>query len=190
MAALVLVLALIAHDRGKDNQRKTRSARTTAPVDVMNLPVRELASQEIARLNLSCAAGLAGAEQVDLDRCLGELEQMAAKVQSETERHFYRFRRAPAEFENSESFFRMLMLTVVLAEDFNTSHNLDCLPGCIAGVLTGAVCNPSRRRGAFTPLLGSGVISQRGALLRSNALANLRTYLRRSGKSGHGLPFC
>ena len=122
MAALVLMLALIAQDRGEDNQRKTRSARTTAPVDVLNLPVRELAAQEIARLNLSCAAGLAGAEQVDLDRCLGELEQMAAKVQSETERHFYRFRRAPAEFENSEGFFRMLMLTVVLAEDFKIQY--------------------------------------------------------------------
>lgn len=60
---------------------------------------------------------------MDMDRCLGELEQMAAKVHSETERHFYRFRRAPAEFENSEGFFRMLMLTVVLAGDFKVQYD-------------------------------------------------------------------
>ncbi len=60
---------------------------------------------------------------MDMDRCLGELEQMAAKVHSETERHFYRFRRAPAEFENSEGFFRMLMLTVVLAGDFKIQYD-------------------------------------------------------------------
>ena len=48
---------------------------------------------------------------------------LAAKVHSETERHFYRFRRAPAEFGNSESCFRVLMLTVVLAEDFKIQYD-------------------------------------------------------------------
>ena len=47
---------------------------------------------------------------------------MATRVQSETERHFYRFRRNPAEFENSEGFFRMVMLAVVLAEDFGVRY--------------------------------------------------------------------
>src|SRR5205085_7410862 len=42
---------------------------------------------------------------------------------SETERHFYRFRANPAEFENSEGYFRMLMMAVVLYEDFGVRYN-------------------------------------------------------------------
>jgi hypothetical protein len=53
---------------------------------------------------------------------LAMLDQMAARVRSETERHYYRFQRNPAEFENSEGFFKMLMLAVVLTEDFGVHY--------------------------------------------------------------------
>ena len=59
---------------------------------------------------------------VGLEACLAELDEMAARVRSETERHLYRFQRNPAEFENSEGFFRMVMLAVVLAEDFGVRY--------------------------------------------------------------------
>lgn len=36
---------------------------------------------------------------------------------------FYRFRAKPAEFENSEGYFRMLMMAVVFYEDFNVRYN-------------------------------------------------------------------
>src|SRR4051812_26767950 len=47
----------------------------------------------------------------------------AARVKSETQRHLYRYQRNPAEFENSEGLFRMVMLSVVLAEDFNVHYD-------------------------------------------------------------------
>jgi hypothetical protein len=58
-----------------------------------------------------------------LKASLAQLDRMAARVRSETERHLYRFQRNPAEFENSEGFFRMLMLAVVLYEDFGVRYN-------------------------------------------------------------------
>ena len=48
---------------------------------------------------------------------------MANRVRAETERHRYRFQKNPAEFENSDGFFRMLMMAVVLAEDFNIHYD-------------------------------------------------------------------
>jgi len=81
-----------------------------------------LARVDIARMNLLCAEGLSGTEQVDVAASLAVVDQMAARVRLETERHSYRFRQQPAEFEHSEGFFRMTMLMVVLAEDFRVHY--------------------------------------------------------------------
>jgi hypothetical protein len=85
---------------------------------LLALPPDHLHVLDIARLNLLCAEGLPKAEDLDIDRALVQLDEMAARVRSETERHRYRFQKHPAEFEHSQGFFQMLMLTVVLAEDF------------------------------------------------------------------------
>ena len=54
---------------------------------------------------------------------LEKLVEMAARTRFETERHLYRFREAPADFQNSEAFFRMVMMGVVLTEDFDIRYN-------------------------------------------------------------------
>lgn len=77
---------------------------------------------DIARMNLICAKGLPGAEQLDITNSIAVMGQMASRVKSETERHAYRFHKNPAEFENSEGFFRMTILMVVLAEDFHVRY--------------------------------------------------------------------
>ncbi len=73
-------------------------------------------------MNLLCAEGLPGAEDLDVGRSLAVLDEMAARVKSETERHFYRFKNNPSDFENSEGYFRMVLLGVVLAEDFGVHY--------------------------------------------------------------------
>jgi hypothetical protein len=78
---------------------------------------------DVARINLLCAQGLPGTENLKPNHLLASLGRMADRVRAETDRHGYRFQRDPAEFENSEGFFRMLMLTVVLAEDFGVHYD-------------------------------------------------------------------
>jgi len=85
----------------------------------------ELKHVDIARVNLLCAQGLPGCEQVDVISSLAVLDQWVARVRSETERHHYRWERSPAEFEHSEGFFKMLMVGVVLAEDFKVHYRTD-----------------------------------------------------------------
>jgi hypothetical protein len=89
---------------------------------LLALPASELHRVDIARMNLLCAEGLPGAGSLDLNGCLARLDDMAARVRSETERHYYRFKANPGEFEHSEGFFRMVMLAVVLAEDFGAHY--------------------------------------------------------------------
>ena len=81
-----------------------------------------LQRMDIARMNLVCAEGLPGAGQLDITNSVEVIDQMASRVKSETERHAYRFHKNPAEFENSEGFFRMTMMMVVLAEDFRVRY--------------------------------------------------------------------
>lgn len=81
------------------------------------------ASNGLALVNLMCAEGLPGAVTVSVGAHLRTLEEWANRVQSETERHLYRFRARPAEFDNSEGYFRMLMMAVVLYEDFGIRYN-------------------------------------------------------------------
>jgi hypothetical protein len=78
---------------------------------------------DIALLNLLCAEGLPGAENLNPPNCMATLDGWAERVRSETERHLYRYRANPREFESSEGYFRMLMMAVVLYEDFAVRYN-------------------------------------------------------------------
>jgi hypothetical protein len=78
---------------------------------------------DIALVNLLCAKGLPGAETVDIQGCLATLDRWTERVRSETERHLHRYRADPREFESSEGYFRMLLMAVVLCEDFSIRYN-------------------------------------------------------------------
>gem|GEM_PF-5915463 len=97
----------------------------------LNLTPFQLKQCDIALLDLLCAQGLLGAERIDVSNCLATLDQWAQRVQTETDRNFHQFRENPAGFDNSEGYFRMLMMAVVMYEDFGIRYNPDriTLPG-------------------------------------------------------------
>ena len=108
---------------------KNRSQHTS-PVNLslaglLAMQPESLQRVDIGEMNLLCAQGLPGAEQLDIPACLRTLDQWTEHVRSETQRHWYRFEQNPAEFEHSEGYFRMLMLAVVLEEDFRVRYDPD-----------------------------------------------------------------
>ena len=90
---------------------------------------------DLSTVNLLCAQNLPGAPEVKLKESLEKLDSWAARVRIETDSHRYRFKRNPAEFEHSEGFFKMLMMAVVLAEDFGVHYvtNRQIDPASAAG---------------------------------------------------------
>lgn len=80
-------------------------------------------THDIALVNVLCAEGLRGAEELDIPACLALLDRMARRVALETARHRYRFEHHPAEFASSEAYFKMFILIVVLQEDFGVHYN-------------------------------------------------------------------
>lgn len=91
--------------------------------DLLRLPAIELERCDIALMNLLCAQGLPGAEHTNITDYLATLDQWAGRIKSETERNFHRFRDKPNEYYNSEGYFRMLIMSVVMYEDFGIRYN-------------------------------------------------------------------
>lgn len=87
------------------------------------LPLEQLSRVDLAEVNLLCAVGLTGADGVDIARCRRTLDEWAGHVRTETQRNWHRYQANPAEFENSEGYFRMLIMAVVFYEDFHIRYN-------------------------------------------------------------------
>lgn len=84
-----------------------------------------LAGMDIAEVNLLCAVGLPGSEDLQIEDATQQLDSWARHVERETDRHLYRFKQHPSEFQGSEAYFRMLMLVVVLQDDLGVRYNPD-----------------------------------------------------------------
>jgi hypothetical protein len=96
---------------------------------LLRLPPTTLSNLSICELNLLCASGLSAGNEPDIRQCLATIDSWAQHVRSETERHRYRYERNPAEFDNSPGYFRMLMLAVVLAEDYGIHYDPERMAG-------------------------------------------------------------
>ncbi len=91
--------------------------------ELLALKPEELEGVDIGLMNLLCAEGLSGSESADVRSYFARLDGIAQHVKSETERHLYRFRNNPEEFNRSEGYFRMLFMAVTLQEDFRMQYN-------------------------------------------------------------------
>jgi len=87
------------------------------------IPAQALAGLDIAELNLMCADGLPGANGINISGAKATLDDWTKHVRQETERSLPKFRNRPAEYENSEAYFRILVLVTVLQQDFKIHYN-------------------------------------------------------------------
>jgi hypothetical protein len=91
--------------------------------ELLNLTEDEIAQIDVAEVNLACAEGLPGSEYMDSEYCLAKIAEYTDLVAYETDRHFYRFDRNPEEYENSEAYFRMLVLNTILVQSCSVTYN-------------------------------------------------------------------
>jgi len=103
----------------------THEARTLDAL--LTMRPEELAAVDIAEMNLLCAAGLPGAEDLDIATCLARLDRWAARVKAETERHLYRltdprYADHAAHYKHSEARFRAEWLVNVLQQDIGAHY--------------------------------------------------------------------
>lgn len=82
----------------------------------------ELGCLDVAETNLACAAGLPGAESLEIRHCLETLAQWAEQVSRETDRLRYLFDRNPDAFEHSRARFHAMVMVTVLQRDIGIRY--------------------------------------------------------------------
>jgi hypothetical protein len=103
------------------NLPSANSPRTLS--ELLALKPEQLEGTDIALMSLLCAEGLPGAEDLNVRGCLATLDQWAQHAKREIDRNYHRFREDPAYYYHSEAFYKMLMLAVVVYEDFGIRYN-------------------------------------------------------------------
>lgn len=98
----LLAIAFVAcTDKSPSGEQANSSSAISNLTALVALPADSLNQLDIARMNLLCAEGLPGADRLDITDSLTVIDQMVARVRSETERHAYRFQQRLVEFEDS-----------------------------------------------------------------------------------------
>jgi len=126
-----LAVGSIAADTTVTNQTVsgTTSSQAAGPKqpetlpELLAIPVADLGKVDIARINLLCAQGLRGAEELDVQFYLNTLDGWVRHVDSETRGNFHRFAAHPGEYNDSLAYYRMEMLATVLQQDFGAQYN-------------------------------------------------------------------
>jgi len=94
--------------------------------ELLSLTDEALAARDIARVNLLCAEGLAGAEKIDHELCLRTIDRMAEAVYRRTDLRV--FRQRPERWDFSESIFRIHVMITVLQRECGVRYNPAKIP--------------------------------------------------------------
>ena len=124
-ATVLVVMSLFSQIPAAELRTERVPECPTSIGDLLELPSNQLAQVDVAVANLLCGAGLPGAEGWDVQSSIATLDAWAAHVKRETDRHMYKFRQSPQEYENSEGYFRVLLMICTLQEDFGVCYNRD-----------------------------------------------------------------
>lgn len=81
---------------------------------LLSLPPGCLDRYDIAEVNLACAAGLPGAEGLNVSQCLATLDRWAKALKRYTRDAMWEYQREPERFERHRGFFRFSVLVTFL----------------------------------------------------------------------------
>ena len=99
------------------------SGSVPPPKTALRDPGVSLSRLSTAQRNLICRHNLTSSETPTGESLERTIKEWSQHIRSETQRHLYRFEHNPAEFENSPGFFRLLIMAVVLAEDYGIHYD-------------------------------------------------------------------
>jgi hypothetical protein len=105
-----------------------RAEQTFTSVDdqlsyLANLTEEQLAVYDIAYLNMVCAQGLNGSEDLDIPACIARLHEMAANIRAKIEAGRYLYDRNPVSFENSMGHFNAISMVTYAVKDYGVMYN-------------------------------------------------------------------
>ncbi|MBC2594873.1 hypothetical protein H5P28_11445 [Ruficoccus amylovorans] len=123
----LLALALFAYGCGKNQPEtaETPPVRPTSYEQLIALSDDDLAQVDVARMNLLCAEGLAGAEDLDVQAALWKLDRWARLAKASEEKYLPQFWANQARYDHSLAKFKAVNLALTIKEDLGCGYNLE-----------------------------------------------------------------
>lgn len=90
---------------------------------LLRTPVARVGLADIAERNLWSAEALPGAKSLDVDATLNRLDEWADAVRRATATNLHNFHRCPDRFDNCESLWRVVALTMTLKDEFGVRYD-------------------------------------------------------------------
>ena len=126
IAAIVVAASVGAIVLSKSSSGTSPShLRPTSFAELIALPEAELAKVDIALMNLLCAEGLPGAENLDVQADLKMLDQWAEAVQTAEREYSPQYFKNPDRYDRSYSKFKAVNLALTLKQDLGCGYNMD-----------------------------------------------------------------
>jgi hypothetical protein len=94
---------------------------------LLNMSEEELDTVDISLMNLLCAEGLDGSEDLDVTRCLAILDEWAEIVRKDTHARLPVYFKNPEKYDNSINLFKIVTMILSLKNDIGVDYNLEIM---------------------------------------------------------------
>lgn len=91
--------------------------------ELLALKPENLGAIDIGLLNLLCAEGLPGAENLDIPECMATLDQWAESLRFQIDLNFHHYQENPAYYYHSTNFYNMVMMASILYTQMRIRYN-------------------------------------------------------------------
>ena len=123
--------AVVAEKQTGKNSRGPKETNAQVAADsltrsfdfLLHLSDAEFEKLDIVELNLAIAREIPACRGLDVARYCKTVDEWAAWVKQEIDRHWYRFQDNPAEYKNSRAYFCALMMCTVIGQDFKVGYD-------------------------------------------------------------------
>jgi hypothetical protein len=93
--------------------------------ELATLSLADLSLVDTARMNLLCAKGLPGTENLDVDEMLVVIDKWVAIARAAEKKYLPNFYKAPDKYDNSLSKFKAITLALTLQDDLRLKYNME-----------------------------------------------------------------
>lgn len=115
-----------ASQAGEDTGGPRQTAHTPSSIhELLALPDDQFEKLDIVELNLAVAREIPECRGLDVARYQRTVDEWAARVKHEIDRHMYRFEQDPGNYKNSRAYFCALMMCTVIGKDYGVHYDLE-----------------------------------------------------------------
>jgi hypothetical protein len=94
---------------------------------LLDLSEDDLAKVDIGLMNLLCAEGLYGSEDLDIEKCLATLDEWAEFVRKDIEARLPSYFNNPEKYDNSVNLFKIVTMILCLKNDIGVDYNQEIM---------------------------------------------------------------